>query len=31
MRGTLKEFPVVLADFEEAIAMEEPDPAEYGV
>lgn len=29
--GNVEEFPVVLADFEEAIAMEEPDPAEYGV
>lgn len=29
--GNVEEFPVALADFEEAIAMEEPDPAEYGV
>ena len=29
--GNVDEFPVALADFEEAIAMEEPDPAEYGI
>lgn len=29
--GNVEEFPVALTDFEEAIAMEEPDPAEYGV
>lgn len=29
--GNVDEFPVSLADFEEAIAMEEPDPAEYGI
>lgn len=29
--GNVEEFPVALADFEGAIAMEEPDPAEYGV
>lgn len=29
--GNIEEFPVALADFEEAIAMEEPDPAEYGI
>lgn len=29
--GNVEEFPVALADFEEAVAMEEPDPAEYGI